>query len=207
MPFEQSLDVFGLICKVPVHRKGSVLCETFDCNYVALPNVRLVMLHLVVERVVDCYGRPRRLVDPVHVLLKGRPVVVTVLVVLGHEDVGVDHLVLVSRWSHACGVCSFAYQQSVDQVAQRSQFEQRLAQRYPPVRVAQSCARRHPLGPVHRHARASEDVVEEDGIVQHEPIVHAHVQVVRCEQSIQVHDLDGIRKLRKFSLRNTSKFF
>lgn len=59
---------------------------------IAFPPVLPVHVHLIVEGVVDRDSGPSGCVDPLHVLTELGSMSVSVSVVLGHEQQGMDHL-------------------------------------------------------------------------------------------------------------------
>ena len=85
--------VTGTWC--PVHRPfyKAVEGRLLGAGSVTPPPVLLVQLHLVMEGVVDTDAGPGGRVDPVHVLVELGPVTVVVVIVVGDEEEGVDHLV------------------------------------------------------------------------------------------------------------------
>ncbi len=106
--------------------------------HILLTNADLIGGHLVVKVVVDrdlCAGL---LVDPVHVAVECWPVAIVVVVAVGDEEVGVDHLV----------------QERLHQVRSRPQLEQGHAQPDGAVPgaalvAAHAGAQRHPGRPTH----------------------------------------------------------
>ena len=98
----------------PVHRSldHSVERRHLLTLSVTPPPVLLVQVHLVVEAVIDADVGPRLSVNPVHVLVKLWAVSIPVPVVIGYEEVGVDHLV----------------QERLDKVLPRPQLQKRNRQ-------------------------------------------------------------------------------
>ena len=95
-------------------------------TYIALPHMLAVRVHFVVKSVEYRNLRPRCFVDPVHMSLKERAVVIMIPHGRRHEDVRVDHFMLNRRkkpnhvTTQTCPVKTTSSRQPTSKVLTRS---------------------------------------------------------------------------------------